>query len=153
MAHALPNRFRRGPQAYDQRVLLETRQIVRLRRQTTAAGDHRTPGAREFGDDLLLDLAKPCFPGLFENFRNLPSRSFFDQFIRVNEFEMQARRDHAAHRRLAGAHKTDESDVFNVPLGHAAKIRDTIALSKRRIIWNAGVLACSNSENGALLCE
>src|SRR6185436_9008705 len=95
----------------------EAGEIIRLCGQSAAAGNDRAVRMRKLGNDLFLDLAKRFFSSLSENVRDRPARSRLDQFVRVDKIEMQLGSDQPAYGGFAGAHKTDQRDVFNVPRG------------------------------------
>src|ERR1019366_3497416 len=111
VADALPDFFRRRPEADDQRVSLERRKVFQVGRQAAAGGNHGFVSRRKFADNLPFQRAKNRLAVLGKNIGDGASSAALDEVIRVEKIKMQQLGDQVANRGLARAHETDEREV------------------------------------------
>src|SRR5882672_3444323 len=65
--HALVNGFRPRPEANDERMLLETRHVLRIYHEAAAGGNHSATAQHKFFHDFFFLLAKRRFALLRKN--------------------------------------------------------------------------------------
>jgi hypothetical protein len=120
---ALEDFFRRSPKADDEGVLLETAQVGRAHRQSTAGGNHGAIAGGQLFDELTFQFPKSNFAVLRKELRDGLAGAGFDQIIRVEEFKVQLVGNEPAHGRFARAHEANQGKVDNVAGGdHAFQI-------------------------------
>lgn len=91
--------------------LAETGAVVWIEDDAAAAGDDRAIGTELFGQDGVFPNAETGLAFHFEDQRDVDARALLDQAIDVHEPTRQARGERAADAALAGAHRSDESEV------------------------------------------
>ena len=111
VADAFPDFFRRSPEADDQRVGFQGREIFRIRWQTAPGGYDGFYARRKFLHDLFFQCPERRFSFLGENIRDGATGARLDQFIRVEKFKAEIFRHLPADGGFAGAHETDERDI------------------------------------------
>ena len=126
VADPLPERFRRGPEADDEGVPLETDQVVRIRRQPAARGNHEAAPVLELAHHLPLTGAKGGFSILGKNAGNGLAGPGFDQSVSVQELKVELRGRESPDRRLADAHEADEGQVV-----HQARVVHRLGVTDR----------------------
>jgi hypothetical protein len=95
----------------------QTGQIGRVGNETAAGGDDHFLPLAQILDHLLFQLAKSRLALIFEDFLDGHAALGLDQFVRINELELQQLGGQAADGRFAGAHEPDQSDVLDAAHG------------------------------------
>jgi len=117
---AFVNCFRIGPQTNNQRVLLETGQVIGIHNGTAAGGNHQLFPVAQFINDIAFQLPEDRLALGREYFRDGNARAFRDQGVRIHKLKAQLAGDLPAHGGFAAAHEADEGKVGNDALtGHA----------------------------------
>ncbi len=109
---ALPDFFRRRPEADDQRVRLEAGEVFRIRRQAAAGGDDRLRRGRQVPRPASSSSARKAgSPSVLKMSAMVRPVPRLDHFVRVEIIEMQLLGDEPAHGGLARAHEADEREI------------------------------------------
>jgi len=122
-----PDFFRRRPQADQQGVRLQLREVGVVRRQPAAGGNNRASPQREFLDDAVSERTEGGLAVVLENFRDAFAGARLDDVVGVEEREVHLRGDQLADGGFAGSHEADERNVLNVARGaHPSEVADLL---------------------------
>src|SRR5208282_4258812 len=139
--YALPDFFRRSPEADDQRVLFEAGKILRPGRQAAAGGNESAFARGKFPGDLLFERAEGRFAVPGKNIGDGAAGPRLNQFIRVEVIEAQLVRHQPADGRFAGAHESDEREIDDAAVAVHGHEFTQIGAAAHAIIGRASVLA------------
>src|SRR2546427_642232 len=150
MADPFPNGLGRRPEANDQRVSFEAGQAFFLGYQSASGGDDGSMEALEFLHHCPLVFAKLrlAFPG--EDVGNGLASPRLDEFVAIDEAEVQLRGHELPDGGLSRPHEADQSEVVDV--AHGAYHFDI--LSPESAKWHAvSLIAQGCSVNSRIIAR
>ena len=116
--HALEYRLWARLQRDEKPIFLERGKVLRVEDGASPRGDNKPRPLHRFTDGVFFHATKDNLAVFFKYVRDASFFSFLDTLIYIHERAACFFSQHLAYRRFAGAHESDEDEVF---LRHSQK--------------------------------